>query len=80
MLKGQGKNASFGAFDYAEGRMGGFAVVAYPAKYGNSGIMTFIVNQEGKIYQSDLGPNTHAQASRMQLFDPGGGWSPVNIP
>jgi hypothetical protein len=81
MLKGQGKNASFGAFDYAEGRgMGGFAVVAYPAKYGNSGIMTFIVNQEGKIYQSDLGPNTHAQASRMQLFNPGSGWSPVNIP
>ena len=81
MLKGQGKNAKFGAFDYAQVRgIGGFAVVAYPAKYGNSGIMTFIVNQEGKIYQSDLGPNTRAQATHMQLFDPGSGWSPVDVP
>ena len=82
MLKGQGKNAESGAFDYVlRGRgIGGFAVVAYPAKYGNSGIMTFIVNQDGKIYQSDLGADTARKASAMQRFDPAGGWSPVKAP
>jgi hypothetical protein len=82
MLKGQGKNAESGAFDYVvHGRgIAGFAVVAYPAKYGNSGIMTFIVNQNGKVYQSDLGPNTHERASRMQRFDPGSSWSLVKVP
>ena len=79
MLKGQGKNAESGAFDYVvRGReIAGFAVVAYPARYGNSGIMTFIINQDGKVYQSDLGPNTSEKASRMQRFDPGPGWTPV---
>jgi len=77
MLKGQGKSAESGAFDYVVNGRGiaGFAVVAYPAKYGNSGIMTFIVNQDGKIYQSDLGQETKAKAERMQRFDPGKGWS-----
>ena len=79
MLKGQGKSAESGAFDYVvRGRgIAGFAVVAYPAKYGNSGIMTFIVNQDGKIYQADLGPGTKAKAEGMQRFDPGKGWSAV---
>ena len=69
MLKGQGKNAESGAFDYVvHGRaIGGFAVVAYPAKYGNSGIMTFIVNQDGKIYQADLGPETRRRPSDAAL-------------
>jgi hypothetical protein len=82
MLRGQGKNAESGALDYVvRGRgIGGFAVVAYPARYGNSGIMTFIVNQDGKIYQKDLGPTTQAQAGKMQRFDPGKGWSPVKAP
>ena len=80
MLKGQGKNAESGAFDYVvRGRgIAGFAVVAYPAKYGNSGIMTFIVNQDGKIYQADLGPETKAKAEGMQRFDPGKGWAAVD--
>ena len=80
MLKGQGKNAGSGAFDYVvHGRgIAGFAVVAYPAKYGNSGIMTFIVNQDGKIYQADLGPETKAKAEGMQRFDPGKGWTAVD--
>ncbi len=80
MLKGQGKNATGGAFDYVvRGRgIAGFAVVAYPAKYGNSGIMSFIVNQDGKIYQADLGPETKAKADAMQRFDPGGDWSAVD--
>ncbi len=79
ILKGQGKSAESGALDYVvHGRaIGGFAVVAWPAKYGNSGIMTFIVNQNGKVYQSDLGPATPAQASKMTRFDPGTGWAPI---
>ncbi|MFO1311428.1 MAG: DUF2950 domain-containing protein [Burkholderiales bacterium] len=82
MLKGQAKSASSPAFDYVvRGRaIGGFAVVAYPAKYGSSGIMTFMVNQDGKVYQADLGPNTQAKATAMQKFDPGSGWSPVATP
>ena len=82
MLKGQGKNAGGPAFAYVvHGRaIGGFAVVAYPAKYGSSGIMTFMVNQDGKVFQSDLGPRTQAKASAMQTFDPGPGWSPVTAP
>jgi hypothetical protein len=79
MLKGQGKGAESGATDYVvHGRgIGGFAVIAWPAKYGNSGIMTFMVNQDGKVYQADLGPDTHAKASKVQRFDPGEGWSVV---
>jgi len=79
MLKGQGKNAESGAVDYVvKGRaIGGFAVVAYPAKYGNSGIMTFIVNQDGKVYQADLGPKSAEQASKMQRYDPDKSWNPV---
>ena len=82
MLKGQGKNAESGAFDYVvRGReIAGFAVVAYPARYGNSGIMTFIINQDRKIYQADLGPGTREKASQMQRFDPGSGWSQVKSP
>ena len=80
MLKGQGTNAESGAFDYVvRGRgIAGFAVVAYPAKYGNSGIMTFIVNQDGKIYQTDLGSDTKTKAEAMQRFDPGKAWSVVD--
>jgi len=82
MLKGQGMNAESGAFDYVlQGRgIGGFAVVAYPAKYGNSGVTAFIVNQDGRIYQSDLGQDTAKKASAMQRYDPGNGWSPVKAP
>jgi hypothetical protein len=82
MLKGQGKNAESGAVDYVvRGRaIGGFAVVAYPSRYANSGIMTFIVNQDGKVYQADLGKDTQAKASAMQRFDPGKGWSEVKVP
>jgi hypothetical protein len=80
MLKGQSASANGGALDYVvHGRaIGGYAVVAYPAKYGNSGIMTFIVNQDGKIFESDLGPNTPARATAMQRFDPGKGWAPAS--
>lgn len=79
LLKGQGKVADTPAFDYVvHGRaIGGFAVVAYPAKYGSSGIMTFIVNQDGKVYQSDLGRDTAKKAAAMKVYAPGAGWTAV---
>jgi Protein of unknown function (DUF2950) len=78
-LKGQGPDALTGELDYVvRGRaIGGFAVVAWPAKYGNSGVMTFIVNHEGTVYEKDLGPGTQAAASRMKRFNPGEGWTRV---
>ncbi len=77
MLKGQGKSAESGAFDYVvRGHaIAGFAVVAWPARYGNSGIMTFMVNQDGKVYEADLGPGSQATATKLERFDPGKGWS-----
>ncbi len=79
MLKAQGKNAAGGGYDYVvKGRMiGGFAAVAYPAKYGSSGVMTFIVNHDGTVYQKDLGRNTAKTAEAMKVYDPGPGWKKV---
>jgi len=76
ILKAQGKNAPGGAVDYVvNGHMiGGFALVAFPAQYGASGIMTFIVNHDGVVYQKDLGPNTARIAGQMARFDPDGTW------
>ena len=54
--------------------IGGFAVVAWPAKYGNSGVMTFIVNHDGAVYQKDLGKNTAKTAKAMTLYDPDKSW------
>ncbi|MDP1992984.1 MAG: DUF2950 domain-containing protein [Syntrophales bacterium] len=79
ILKAQGINASGGAFDYVvNGKMiGGFALVAYPARYGISGMVTFIVNQDGQIYEKDLGRNTTANAEGMKVFDPDNTWRKV---
>ena len=76
ILKAQGEHAKGGAFDYvADGKMVlGFALVAYPAKYGASGIMTFIVNQEGMIYEKDLREDTATVASAMTTFNPDDTW------
>jgi hypothetical protein len=52
----------------------GFALVAFPAEYGNSGVMTFMVNQEGSVYQKDLGKNTKRTAEAMKIFDPDKTW------
>ena len=81
-LKGQGANAVGGAYDYiVKGKMIlGFALVAYPAKYGNSGVMTFIVNQEGVIYEKNLGATTMKKAEAMTLFDPDETWKKVEEP
>ena len=77
LLTAQGPHASGGALDYlVKGRLiGGFAVVAYPAQYGNSGIMTFITNHDGIVYQRDLGPETPRIAQALVDFDPGPGWT-----
>jgi len=79
MLKGQTDKARGGAKDYiVDGQMvGGFAFVAYPAEYGNSGIMTFIINQDGGLLQKDLGKTTSETATAMSEFGPDNSWSPV---
>jgi hypothetical protein len=79
ILKAQGKNAPDGAYDYmVKGKMiGGFALVAYPAKYRSSGVMTFIVNHDGVVYQKDLGGNTGKTAQAMKLFNPDSTWKKV---
>lgn len=79
IITAQGKNASGGAYSYlAKGKMiGGFAVIAAPAQYGNSGVMTFIVNHDGVVYEKDLGKNTIESAKKMNRFDPDKGWEEV---
>jgi len=76
ILTGQGKSAPGGAYSYViNGRMiAGAAMVAYPAEHGGTGVMTFIVNGAGKIFEKNLGKNTAAIASKMTTFDPGPGW------
>jgi hypothetical protein len=79
VLTGQGEHAKGGAYDYlVDGRMlGGFALVAHPARYGVSGIMTFIVNHDGVVYQKDLGEDTAQLARSMSKFDPDPSWSRI---
>ena len=76
MLTAQGPNAPGGARDYmVDGKMtGGFAVVAWPAEYGNSGVMTFMVNNQGVVYQQNLGRKTARIASSMSAFNPDLHW------
>ncbi|HTO52350.1 MAG TPA: DUF2950 domain-containing protein [Myxococcota bacterium] len=76
LLTKQGKHAAGGAFDYMVRKrmIGGFALVAYPAEYANSGIMTFIVNYDDVVYSKDLGPDTAKIASAMTAFDPDDTW------
>lgn len=77
ILTSQGSNAPGGEMDYVlNGKLiGGFAVVAWPADYGNSGIMTFIANYTGDVYQKDLGEDTDKVARSMSSYDPGPGWT-----
>jgi len=76
ILKEQGKDAPGGAYGYvAKGKMiGGFALAAYPAQYGNSGVMTFIVNKDGLVYQRDLGRNTAKIVQGMKTYNPDQTW------
>jgi hypothetical protein len=77
ILARQGKNAPGGAYNYiVNGRMiAGYALVAYPARYGESGVMSFMVSSNGRIYEKDLGRNSAAIGLKMTSFDPGPGWS-----
>jgi hypothetical protein len=76
ILNGQGAHAPGGARSYvANGHMtGGFALLAFPARWGDSGVMTFLVNQNGIVFQKDLGPNTMRLARQITLYDPDRTW------
>ena len=76
LLTAQGPNAPGGAYDYlVAGKMiGGFALIASPAEYGNSGVMTFIVSHDGIVFSKDLGPETPAAANAIAAYDPDGSW------
>jgi Protein of unknown function (DUF2950) len=80
ILTKQGPNAVGGVADYiVNGNMiGGFAMVAYPAEYRNSGVMTFIVNYDGAVFEKDLGPDTADIAERMTSFNPDSTWKKVD--
>jgi len=82
ILTAQGEHANGGAYDYlVNGHMiGGVALIAYPAQYGLSGIMTFIVNHDGTVYQKDLGRKTIEAATAIKAFDPGPGWKKAETP
>ena len=81
-LTGQGKNVKGGAKSYiVDGKMtGGFAFVAYPAEYHNSGVMTFLVDADGVVYEKDLGTNTADIAGPMQTYNPDPTWVVAEIP
>ena len=77
MLTAQGPYAPGGARSYLAGGQltGGFAVLAYPVEYGNSGVMSFLVNENGIVYESDLGLETTERARAMTSYDPDPGWN-----
>ena len=76
ILTRQGKNAPGGKYDYIinKNMIGGFALVAWPAEYGESGIMTFLVNQQGRVYQRDLGKATAKTVKKLRAYDPDKNW------
>jgi hypothetical protein len=82
MLTSQGPAANGGAREYvADGQLtGGFAVLAYPATYGASGIMTFVVNQDGVVWQRDLGKDTAEAVAAIRQFNPDDSWTPIAPP
>ena len=79
VLKGQGPAAPLGELDYVVNgvMIGGFALIAAPARYRITGVETFMVSQDGVVYQKDLGPNTLEIAKKIERFNPGKTWSPV---
>jgi hypothetical protein len=79
ILKGQGPAAPLGTLDYVvDGAMiGGFALVAAPAVYGVTGIKTFMVSQDGVVYEKDFGPATMTEFQKMERFNPDRSWTPV---
>ncbi len=81
ILKAQGPSAEGGAYDYVvDGRMrGGFALIAWPVTYDDSGVMSFMVSHSGTVYQADLGSETSTAVAKIEAFDPGEGWTPVDL-
>jgi hypothetical protein len=81
LLYSQGAAATGGARNYVvNGRMlGGFGVIAWPVRYGDTGVMTFMVNQDGVVYQQDLGPQTAQKAGAISSFDPDKGWAKADM-
>jgi len=81
VLTSQGQHATGGAYDYRAGAhmIGGFGVVAYPLRYGDSGVVSFLVSHHGVVYETDLGPETETLASGMTAFDPDSHWTPTPI-
>ena len=79
ILTAQGPDAPGGARSYiADGRMtGGFGLVAWPTSYGKSGVMSFMINQDGQVYEKNLGAGTAEQAARIKTFDPDATWRKV---
>jgi len=82
ILTAQGKNAPGGAYDYIIGNhmRAGFALVAWPIYYGDSGVTSFMISHEGVLYQKDLGLRSATIARAMKTFDPDASWSKVNVP
>jgi hypothetical protein len=76
ILKGQGADAKGGAYDYVvQGRMiGGFALIAWPAAYENTGVMTFMISHDGVVFEKDLGPGTAAEVQKITKFNPDKSW------
>jgi hypothetical protein len=81
ILASQGASAPGGKYSYViNGNMiAGYALVAYPADWGNSGVMTFLINQQGRVYQKNLGSNTPSVASRMTSYNPDSSWKLVEV-
>jgi hypothetical protein len=82
LLSGQGSHAPGGAYDYSiKGRkLGGFAVVAWPARYGDTGVVTFMISHDGTLVEKDLGASTTTRAAALARFDPDASWTPVKQP
>ncbi|MFZ4287570.1 DUF2950 domain-containing protein [Variovorax sp. HJSM1_2] len=82
ILTAQGENAPGGAYNYIiGGRMrAGFALIAWPIEYGESGVMSFMISHDGALYQRDLGPRSDATARAMTLFNPDASWSKTTAP
>jgi hypothetical protein len=82
ILTGQGKDAPGGAYDYIIGKRmrSGFAAIAWPVHYGDTGVMTFMVSHAGIVYEKDLGPDSAAVASAMTRFNPDPSWKKSEIP
>jgi hypothetical protein len=82
ILGAQGKDAPGGAYDYVIGnRMrAGFALVAWPIQYGETGVTSFMINHDGVLYQKDLGPGSAKIAREMKTFNPDASWTKVNAP